>query len=424
MRSIRRLIDATSVGTLPVGALLLALVLSWLTVRSAESAGPSPAPQVSGAMEARAGSAARRAPEANAGPRPAPGREQMPIVGEWRTFTRSDGLPSDKIYAVRAVEGRVWAGTDAGVAYYEADRWHTLTVADGLAHDVVLSIDVNEESGDVWFGTVGGLSRWSAGRLDTFDQLNSGLVNDVVYAVSTEGEYVWVATAAGAGRLNTYTGRWDIFNELNAPMHEPWTYGVHLYEGVAYIAAWGGGVLEYESDTGRWRDHRDPDGEMEIDLFPDDGLVHDITTAVSYDDGILWVGTYFGLSRYDGVHWRGYFDHDSGLASNFINFVRAREGVVWVCTDQGLNAFDGTTWVTYRRDEETGGGEILISDETHTARRTTASGIAHDYVLGVDLEGDRVWVATAGGLSLGSGTRHASEPPASNDTRRGYRDER
>jgi hypothetical protein len=141
---------------------------------------------------------------------------------------------------------------------------------------------------------------------------------------------------------------------------------------------------------------------MEIDLFPDDGVVHDITTAVSFEDSVMWVGTYFGLSRYDGVRWRGYFDHDSGLASNFINFLRARGPVVWVCTDQGLNAFDGTTWVTYRRDEGRGGGELLISDGTTSTRRRTSSSIAHNYVLGVDFEGDRVWVATAKGLSLGS----------------------
>jgi ligand-binding sensor domain-containing protein len=341
----------------------------------------------------------------------------MPVVSEWRTFTKKDGLPSDKIYAVRVGDGRVWAGTDAGLAYYEDGTWTTLTTADGLAHDVVLSIDVSEQTGDVWIGTAGGLTRWSAGRFEIFDQLNSGLANDVVYGVSTEREHLWVATAAGAGRLNTYTGRWDIFNEQNAPMHEPWTYGVHVHEGVAYIAAWGGGVLEYDSETDRWRDHRDPDGEMEIDLFPNDGVVHDITTAVSHEDGVLWVATYFGLSRYDGVRWRGYFDHDSGLISNFINFLRARGPVVWVCTDEGLNAFDGTTWVTYRRDDDTGRGEVSIFDGTTTVSRTTPTGIAHNYVLGVDLEDDRVWVATSQGLSLGSAMQQASDFLARNDTK-------
>ena len=88
---------------------------------------------------------------------------------------------------------------------------------------------------------------------------------------------------------------------------------------------------------------------MEIDLQPDDGVVHDITTATSYADGILWVSTYFGMSRYDGKNWKGYFDHDSGLASNFINFLRAEGPVVFVCSDNGLSSTDGKTGLPIRK---------------------------------------------------------------------------
>ena len=35
--------------------------------------------------------------------------------------------------------------------------------------------------------------------------------------------------------------------------------------------------------TKKFKDYTDPDGEMEIDLLPDDGLVHDITTATSME---------------------------------------------------------------------------------------------------------------------------------------------
>ena len=95
----------------------------------------------------------------------------------------------------------------------------------------------------------------------------------------------------------------------------------------------------------------------------------------------------------------------SAATSNFINFVRARGPVAWVCTDDGLTAFDGETWVTYRADPETGRGEILITEGETRISRTSASTIAHNYVLGVDFEDDRVWVATADGLSLGVAPR-------------------
>lgn len=334
-----------------------------------------------------------------AAPRAAPAA--LRIYDTWRNYTTRDGLPSDKAYAVRVAGDRVWVGTDHGLAYLKAGTWHTIGVKDGLAHSVVLSVDVNPTNGDVWIGTLAGLNRWSAGRLETYNQFNSGLANDVVYAVSAEGNEVWVATAAGASRFNARTGEWSIFDSDNAPIHEPWTYQVDVAGEMVYLAAWGGGVLEFNTRTGKWRAYHDPDGEFEIDLFPNDGLVSDITTSVSLSDGILWVGTYSGLSRYDGVRWRGYFDHDSGLISNFINNLRARGKEVWVCTDQGLTNTDGSTWVTYQRDTLTGGGKALIRNGDQATTRRTATAIAHSYILGVDFQGDTVWVATAKGVSRG-----------------------
>ena len=93
---------------------------------------------------------------------------------------------------------------------------------------------------------MGGLSHVSAGRIDNFTQLNSGLSNDIVYGVGVQGDFVWTATAAGASRLNTRTGQWSLFNERNTPMYEIWTYAVSPAEDKVYYAVWGGGVLEYD----------------------------------------------------------------------------------------------------------------------------------------------------------------------------------
>ena len=37
-----------------------------------------------------------------------------------------------------------------------------------LPHNGVVSIDVSELTGDVWIGTLGGLSRWSGGKFENF----------------------------------------------------------------------------------------------------------------------------------------------------------------------------------------------------------------------------------------------------------------
>src|SRR5690348_13847504 len=154
----------------------------------------------------------------------------------WENFTTANGLPDDHVFNVCVDGDRVWAGTENGLALYQNGKWRVFTPADGLAHRAVLWIAADKRTGDVWIATLGGLSRYSAGRFDTFTQLTSGLANDVVYGASVQGDNVWIATAAGASRLNTRTGQWSLFNERNTPMYEIWTYAVHATPSKVYYA--------------------------------------------------------------------------------------------------------------------------------------------------------------------------------------------
>ena len=321
----------------------------------------------------------------------------------WENFSTANGLPDNRVYSVCVDGGRIWAGTDNGLALYENGKWRVFTTADGLAHRAVLSLALDKKTHTLWIATMGGLSRYSAGRIDTFTQLNSGLPNDVAYGVTVQGDLVWVATAAGGARYDTRTNQWSIFNERNTPMQEIWTYNVTAAEDKVYYAVWGGGVLEYDVKTERWKDYRDPDDENEIVLHKDEGLIHEITTSVSYVNKILWAATYFGASRYDGRYWRNFLDKDSGLPSNFLNQVKTVDGTrTWFSTDKGLAYYDGVQWATYRPALDTHAPEMLVRDDAGAVTRvpvTTAP--AFHYTFGIDFQNDDIWVATAKGLSHG-----------------------
>jgi len=325
----------------------------------------------------------------------------MPVYGNWKNFTSKNGLPADRVYCVKIDGEKVYAGTHHGLAVYENGKWKTYTTEDGLPHNGIVSVDVCQATGDVWIGTLGGLARWSAGKFEIFNQFNSGMPNDLVYNVVCDGRDVWMATAGGAGHYDTFTKEWEIFTEANAPMHEPWTYALSVGDGKVFIAAWGGGVIEYNKATKTFRDYVDPDGFMEIDLEPDDGVIHDITTSTAYANGILWVSTYFGLSRYDGKYWKGYFDHDSGLASNFLNFVKVNGRVAYACSDKGLSTTDGTTWVTYKRFEDSEDGVAIITSGSIRKEIRQSPSIAHSFIINAEAKGDVLWVATSKGLSRG-----------------------
>jgi len=324
-----------------------------------------------------------------------PATRQLPYVyTHWQHFTEKDGLPNDHILACfdkRTGKIRSWKEKD------------------GLPWRVVSSLDVNPKTGELWIGLFGGgLVRFSGGRFDHFNQLNSGLVNDVVYGVAVENDNVWAATTAGASRYNTITKKWTIYTEKNAPMEEIWNYGACYDRGKLYLAIWGSGVLEFDVATERWKHYLDPDGEMEIDLYRDDGLVHVITTATSAVDGILWISTYFGMCRYDGRHWRGYYAHETGLPSDFGNGVTGRSAQeAWFATDKGLAVIADAstdTWVTYTMDPKTRTGKAVVQrGEKELKVIRMKKSIPHNYVLWVEIDGNDAWVGTSKGLARAIG---------------------
>jgi ligand-binding sensor domain-containing protein len=328
--------------------------------------------------------------------------QDLPMF-KWENFTTVNGLPDNHVYCVLVQGQRIWAGTDNGLGLYENGTWKVFRPADGLAHQAVLSLALDKQTGDLWVGTMGGLSRISAGRIDTYTQLNSGLSNDIVYGVAVQGDSVWTATAAGASRLNLRTGQWSLFNERNTPMFEIWNYAVSAAEDKVYLAVWGGGVLEFDQATERWKDYNDPDGETEMVVMKDQGLIHEITTSVSYVDKILWVATYFGASRYDGRYWHNFLQKDSGLPSNFLSQVKALDANrAWFSTDKGLAYYDGTNWAVYRPALDSHKPEMLVRDlDGNVKNISVQTAPSHNYILAVDLQGDDLWVATAHGLSHG-----------------------
>jgi hypothetical protein len=233
----------------------------------------------------------------------------------------------------------------------------------------------------------------------------------VVYAVAIEGDHVWCATTAGASRYDVKTDKWDVFTEKNAPMEEIWNYAAN-YDGKdkVYLGVWGSGVLEYDIKTGRWKEYLDPDGEMEIDLYRDDGINHVIVTGASPVDGVVWVSSYFGGSRYDGRHWRGYAQQEGGLPSDFNNNIKGRSAQeALYCSDKGLGIItdapnERDTWVTYTRDAETGRGRAKVTvGGTVVENVDMPAGVPHSFVIAADVDGNDIWVGTSKGLGWGVG---------------------
>jgi len=336
------------------------------------------------------------------------------VYTEWLTYTTesTDGqMINDHIFFLEADGDSLWIGTEGGLILYYNDTWENWTEENGLPWNVVMGMVKDPKTGELWIALFGeGIARFSGGHFEHFTQMNSGLLNDVVYGIDIEGDNVWVATTAGISRFNQVTGEWTVFNEKHAPMEEVWTYNLDANDGKVYFAVWGGGILEWDVQSESWQEYLDPDGEMEIDLYRDDGLIHVITTSASYVEKVLWASTYFGLSRYDGRNWRGYMDHDSGLPSNFINYALARSAnSCYNCTDKGLGVlvdYETDTWVTYYREndkDENWVAEVMVGSEV-VKKVSTNLDLLNHFTICVEFMGDDIWIGTGHGLARGKGT--------------------
>ena len=72
------------------------------------------------------------------------------------------------------------------------------------------------------------------------------------------------------------------------------------------------------------------------------GLSYDSVREIFQDSrGYIWIGTYKGLSRYDGTRFKNYDRTELGVSSDFINVIREDlEGNLWIGTDNGVVVYN------------------------------------------------------------------------------------
>ncbi len=339
---------------------------------------------------------------------------------EWTNFTRAEGLPAEDVRCVLVAGGAVWVGTSEGLACRTGNGWQTWTKAAGLADDFVSSLAWDEQTGALWIGTLHGMSRLAAGKLTSFDQLNSGLADNAVYGLSVAHGDVWCATASGVSRYRIATDRWTLYDGANTPANDLWCAGITAGDGGVFVALSGAGVIGFESQRKRWQHLVDPDGDGSVDQSAHDGLLHDVTTAVAVDArGRLWIGTPVGLSLREGDSWRSFRTADSPLPHDTVRCLRAEGEFVWVGTDDGLARTDGRSWWVYRQNrgldrvEESANPSLGLAcwhgPNGAASHSATAAALPARGVRDMAVSDDGVWVATSAGLAHGRFGRN--EPP-------------
>lgn len=145
-------------------------------------------------------------------------QEPDAIPTRWTRVSAPGGPSGDSVRALCLSGDELWIGTDAGLVRMVDDRVKSLRPVGGEKPTFpVSSIDVDPDSRDVWLGTLGGgLMRYTAGRLDRFDQFDSGLAGDVVFSVRFHQARVWAATNGGLSIYDPEKDEWTLVRERRA----------------------------------------------------------------------------------------------------------------------------------------------------------------------------------------------------------------
>ncbi|WP_373494719.1 two-component regulator propeller domain-containing protein, partial [Aquiflexum sp.] len=210
----------------------------------------------------------------------------------------------------------------------------TFTTGDGLALDVVLC-SIMDKSGNLWFGTQRGVSRYDGKSFTNFTTSHGLTSNYVFNMIEDKSGNIWIGTSDG---VSLFDGK--SFTIITTAQDLKNNYVLTIMEDKNedfWFGTYGNGVTKF-------------DGQNFTSFTTKDGLASNVVGSILEDkSGNLWFGTNGGgVSRYDGESFTT-FTMAQGLPNNFIwNIFEDRTGKLWFGTSGGgLSQYDGNSFTTF-----------------------------------------------------------------------------
>lgn len=301
-----------------------------------------------------------------------------------------------------------WFASNAeGVYCYEGKSLTQFTTKDGLTDNQVFTIQ-EDKQGNIWFVTVGGISRFDGKTFTTFPTKNNEpLVSEK--NLNMETDELWFEVGGGAYRYdgNSFsyfllpapdlnTKYYNSTNPQNPDARKINAYSVYCSMKDKSGNIWFGtqtmGVFRYDGKSFTWFTESGLAGPAVRALFEDSkgnfwfgnngnglfqydgknlsnfteekglgnpeflrtgksrqGTLARVWTVNEDNDGNIWIGTCdAGVWRYDGQKLKNYTTKD-GLTSNAINTIyKDKKGELWFGTDgAGVCKFNGISFSTF-----------------------------------------------------------------------------
>ena len=274
----------------------------------------------------------------------------------WNGWTVADGLGHDRVTGMTMDNNHnAWCifESTGGISIWDGTFWDTYTTDDGLPTNYMTSIITNAD-GKIMIGTYGyGLIIIdSKDSVDSFTSYttNEGLSGNVVYSIiqASDGTY-WFGTHFGGLCYWDGVDTWVTYNQENTPSMPAseikslcegadgkiWVTTQNQSGGTLEIGCFDPNVISPETTWQWWG------AEEGIDENPHAAIAED-------SSGNIWVATYGGGAyMYDGKDWTQ-ITTSNGLKTDYTSFLTAApDGAMWLSGWGGVTRYDGTTFMTW-----------------------------------------------------------------------------
>ncbi len=271
---------------------------------------------------------------------------------QWEIFDDSNSpLPVNTVNAIAEDgDGRIWIGTDWGLAVYDAGDWTIhQTQNSPLPENTIAAVTVGND-GRIWVGTASsGLMVIDGGQWTLFNQSNSGLPTDFIRHIHIDHMgRAWIATEVG---LACYTGtEWRVYDET------PESYnGLVLHSGnIRVSAVRPDGLVAIGTFNGGF--HYLTDTSVHYLTSFEHGFFDNTATGIVFDpsSGDRWISTpAAGLLRHAAEFqhglWIQFAPFTSSIPTSGLScLARDHQGRMWMGTfGLGLILMENGGFATY-----------------------------------------------------------------------------
>ncbi|MEI9978492.1 MAG: two-component regulator propeller domain-containing protein [Edaphobacter sp.] len=239
-------------------------------------------------------------------------------------YTTADGLVSENIYPIiRDRHDEMWVGSwPAGLTRFHNGMLTRYTPKDGLPG--LVSSLADDDNGNLWVGTHGGLAVLSKGKLQRPEGLPSGF--PVIQAIlqARDGEILF-GTQTGIDRYMVQYNKRSLQLEHQLSVHNgDVRVIIEGKNGDIWFGGYGGLSLMHHGSLTHWTKK--------------DGLPSNMVRAV-YEDpqGVIWVGTYDGgLGRYADGKWTKYSQRNGLFDDGVFQILEDGQENLWMSSNRGI----------------------------------------------------------------------------------------